>query len=183
MLHQTCRLLQDYCSMQLIVFYCIWKQILRHHMLVNDNRFHYIVTTTIIITTCYGATQPVLSSALKQHSVYIIQYSLHVNQVKWTSEISVGDENIVWINVPHTSRKRVPRSFTFLLSKWSVSKTCLCPSHNVVTTCWWSETVVVVATAQVGQNLNIIFNSLILSRLQYALPDWSGFLSADLHEQ
>ena len=29
------------------------------------------------------------------------------------------------------------------------------------------------------QNLNIIFNSLILSRLQYALPAWSGFLSAD----
>jgi len=29
------------------------------------------------------------------------------------------------------------------------------------------------------QNLNIIFNSLILSRLQYALSAWSGFLSAD----
>jgi len=29
------------------------------------------------------------------------------------------------------------------------------------------------------QNLNIVFNSLILSRLQYALPAWSGFLSAD----
>ena len=29
------------------------------------------------------------------------------------------------------------------------------------------------------QNLNIVFNSLILSRLQYALPAWSGFLSAE----
>jgi len=28
-------------------------------------------------------------------------------------------------------------------------------------------------------NMNIIFDSLILSRLQYALPAWSGFLSAD----
>jgi len=29
------------------------------------------------------------------------------------------------------------------------------------------------------QNFNVVFNSLILSTLQYTLPAWSGFLSAD----
>jgi len=52
-----------------IKFFCIFS-----------NCASIIAFIIIIITTCYGASQPVLSSALEQYSVYIIQYSLHVHE-------------------------------------------------------------------------------------------------------
>ena len=55
----------------------------------------------------------------------------------------------VWLNVADVNRQWVPGGGT-CDSERTVSKSCSCPSHNEISTCWWPETLVAAATAQIS---------------------------------
>ena len=61
-------------------------------------------------------------------------------------------EGMVWLNIPDVDRQWVPGGGT-RDSERTVGKSCPCPSHNEIATCWWPETLVTAATTQIGQIL------------------------------
>jgi len=56
----------------------------------------------------------------------------------------------VWTNVPDVNWKRVPDGRSSNCER-TVSEACPCPPHHEVAACWWSKTVVTVATANISQ--------------------------------
>ena len=60
-------------------------------------------------------------------------------------------ERWVWTNVPDVNWKRVPGARSSSNCERTVSEACPCPPHHEVVACWWSETAVTAATANIGQ--------------------------------
>ena len=77
-------------------------------------------------------------------------YSLNVHKSTKTSEFQLATKSIMWFNIPDVNREWVPRSRS-CNSKRAVLQ-CPCTSNSEITTCRWSETVIVALATQDGQD-------------------------------